>query len=185
MKNKKIYLSLVTIVIITVIISSCVDNKKAIRRPLYFVDQIEKDTADFIHLKQISNSLSIEILGKLYKVTDSAYILSFQIGTYGWPGFDWQQMSLNPDSVTLSFNGIKAQVLLSTVKLPYTRNPWDALSLHFFSFPMSLLQKEILKSPLLEYNIDLDGYASYNNTAIEIKSITIIDPWLAKVTATP
>ncbi len=181
LSNKNSYFGLVLICIIAVVISSCFGHRDNIRRALFFINTSEKDTADFIHLKQINKSLSIEILGEFHKITDSAYILFFQIGTYGSPDFNWQEMSINPDSAIISINDNKATSLFSNVKLPYSGNPWNALSLHIAAFKLSTLQKEAINTRILNFTISLDGYAFYNNKAIKIEPINVLDPWFSKI----
>ncbi|MFH2036507.1 MAG: hypothetical protein ABIJ45_08905 [Candidatus Zixiibacteriota bacterium] len=177
--NKLIKLILFTFIIISLF--ACTGHKVELQQTLYFINQQDNDTADFIHYHLDGYPFSLELLGSSKMVNDTIYGIQIQIGAYDNPFFEDSLLKLYPDSVTIIVNDIKPTASYSNLSFPYKNKPWKAISLHSFIFDKADLDSEFPNGEILGMEINLEKYAVYNNEPVYIEPIRILDPKFEKI----
>ncbi|MCP4549745.1 MAG: hypothetical protein GY835_25095 [bacterium] len=172
----KTRLGLIPLLTLAITLQACGGPKQAVHQSLYFVDNAESDTADFVHIRPEGQPFSIEVLGTCKEVTDSTYSYQLQVGTYEHPGFNEEDYVISPEKVVLTINGIESQSRhdFDSVEV---HNKWVALSLHWFVFDRAALADFAADGSPLNLDLRLNGYAEYDRESVLLEDVAALDRW--------
>ena len=158
---------------------ACHGRRGDVYRTLFFEQPDGTDTASFHHARLPDQPFSVELLGRSHSLSEKHYVLFLQIGVYGSPGFAEDTLTLNPDKVLAAANGLESTASYSI--LGRGQPPYEASSVHFFSFDRDSLAELLGESCLLRFEFHLDEYAVCSSHPVEILPIVAYDPWFSRL----